>query len=294
MSKEEEQVPNNDRVRNERFAAAINYILAARIFRSQRELAIASGITPTTISRIKSGGIKNADIKTLYRINAACGGIINIDYINNKSDVMLVKDINKSAMPQSNAELSSYVNSAIASKDETIASLRSELKGKDDLIAELREQIAEKRRDKAQLEEENYRLRRDLDELRKEYNRLRAQVAAEAHVHHPRLALGAGHVADVLHVFQHLVGVEFRGYHHQFGIGSHTIPVVLADMRAGGDACHMGGMGRGGDAVARGGYVGGGLLVGAGGVAPAVPYGLHASLVVAVEGGAVAVPDTLV
>jgi len=179
MSKEEEQVPNNDRVRNDRFAAAINYILAARIFRSQRELAIASGITPTTISRIKSGGIKNADIKTLYRINAACGGIINIDYINNKSDVMLVKDINKSAMPQSNAELSSYVNSAIASKDETIASLRSELKGKDDLIAELREQIAEKRRDKAQLEEENYRLRRDLDELRKEYNHLRAQVTAD-------------------------------------------------------------------------------------------------------------------
>jgi transcriptional regulator with XRE-family HTH domain len=179
MSKEEEQVPNNDRVRNERFAAAINYILAARIFRSQRELALASGITPTTISRINSGGIKNADIKTLYRSNAACGGIINIDYINNKSDVMLVKDINKSAMPQSNAELSSYVNSAIASKDETIASLRSELKGKDDLIVELREQIAEKRRDKAQLEEENYRLRRDLDELRKEYNHLRAQVAAD-------------------------------------------------------------------------------------------------------------------
>lgn len=180
MSKEEEQVIGNDRTRNERFAAAISYILAARIFRSQRELAAASGISPTTISRIKSGSIKHADVRTLYSINDACGGIINIDYLNNKSDVMLVKDINKSAMPQSNAELSSYANSALASKDETIASLRSELKGKDDLIAELREQIAEKRRDKAQLEDENYRLRRDLDELRKEYNRLRAQVAADS------------------------------------------------------------------------------------------------------------------
>lgn len=180
MSKQEEQVIGNDRTRNERFAAAISYILAARIFRSQRELAAASGISPTTISRIKSGSIKHADVRTLYSINDACGGIINIDYLNNKSDVMLVKDINKSAMPQSNAELSSYANSALASKDETIASLRSELKGKDDLIAELREQIAEKRRDKAQLEDENYRLRRDLDELRKEYNRLRAQVAADS------------------------------------------------------------------------------------------------------------------
>lgn len=179
MSKEEEHVPNNDRVRNERFAAAINYILAARIFRSQRELAAASGISPTTISRIKSGSIRHADVRTLYSINDACGGIINIDYINNKSDVMLVKDINKSPMPQSNTELSSYANSALASKDETIASLRSELKGKDDLIAELREQIAEKRRDKALLEDENYRLRRDLDELRKEYDRLRAQVATD-------------------------------------------------------------------------------------------------------------------
>lgn len=180
MSKEEEQVIGNDRTRNERFAAAISYILAARIFRSQRELAAASGISPTTISRIKSGSIKHADVRTLYSINDACGGIINIDYLNNKSDVMLVKDINKSAMPQSNAELSSYANSALASKDETIASLRSELKGKDDLIAELREQIAEKRRDKALLEDENYRLRRDLDELRKEYNRLRAQAAADS------------------------------------------------------------------------------------------------------------------
>lgn len=180
MSKEEEQVIGNDRTRNERFAAAISYILAARIFRSQRELAAASGISPTTISRIKSGSIKHADVRTLYSINDACGGIINIDYLNNKSDVMLVKDINKSAMPQSNAELSSYANSALASKDETIASLRSELKGKDDLIAELREQIAEKRRDKAQLEDENYRLRRDLDELRKEYNRLRAQLSADS------------------------------------------------------------------------------------------------------------------
>lgn len=179
MSKEE-QVIGNDRTRNERFAAAISYILAARIFRSQRELAAASGISPTTISRIKSGSIKHADVRTLYSINDACGGIINIDYLNNKSDVMLVKDINKSAMPQSNAELSSYANSALASKDETIASLRSELKGKDDLIAELREQIAEKRRDKAQLEDENYRLRRDLDELRKEYNRLRAQLSADS------------------------------------------------------------------------------------------------------------------
>ena len=180
MSKEEEQVIGNDRTRNERFAAAISYILAARIFRSQRELAAASGISPTTISRIKSGSIKHADVRTLYSINDACGGIINIDYLNNKSDVMLVKYINKSAMPQSNAELSSYANSALASKDETIASLRSELKGKDDLIAELREQIAEKRRDKAQLEDENYRLRRDLDELRKEYNRLRAQLSADS------------------------------------------------------------------------------------------------------------------
>ena len=181
---------------NHRVIAMIDYILEHRIFIDQKQIAAAAGITNTSISRMKSGAIKNPTISSLMKINDACGGIFNVDYLRGRSPIMLAKDAPNAdtepvapaapaSQPASNAELSSYANSALASKDETIEALKSKLADRDELIAELREQLAEKRRDKAELQDENYRLRKELSEVKAERDRLRAQVDADPLRHYP-------------------------------------------------------------------------------------------------------------
>lgn len=181
---------------NHRVIAMIDYILEHRIFIDQKQIAAAAGITNTSISRMKSGAIKNPTVSSLMKINDACGGIFNVDYLRGRSPVMLAKDAPKAdaepvapaapvIQPASNAELSSYANSALASKDETIEALKSKLADRDQLVDELREQLAEKRRDKAELQDENYRLRKELSEVKAERDRLRAQVDADPLRHYP-------------------------------------------------------------------------------------------------------------
>ncbi len=178
---------------NDRVIAVIDYVLENRIFPDQQSLVAAAGITTATLSRIKSGAIRNPTMSTLMRINDACGGIFNLDYLRGKSKVMLAADVKDTEpatekhahQPASNAELSSYANSALASKDETIDALKSKLADRDQLVDELREQLAEKRRDKAALQDENYRLRKELSEVRAECDRLRAQVDSDALRHYP-------------------------------------------------------------------------------------------------------------
>ena len=181
---------------NHRVIAMIDYILEHRIYIDQKQIAAAAGITNTSISRMKSGAIKNPTVSSLMKINDACGGIFNVDYLRGRSPIMLAKDApNADAepvapaasaiQPASNAELSSYANSALASKDETIEALKSKLADRDQLVDELREQLAEKRRDKAELQDENYRLRNELSEVKAERDRLRAQVDADPLRHYP-------------------------------------------------------------------------------------------------------------
>lgn len=179
---------------NDRVIAVIDYVLENRIFPDQQSLVAAAGITTATLSRIKSGAIRNPTMSTLMRINDACGGIFNLNYLRGKSKVMLAADVKDTEpvpepkhahQPASNAELSSYANSALASKDETIDALKSKLADRDQLVDELREQLAEKRRDKTELQDEIYRLRKELSEVRAECDRLRAQVDSDALRHYP-------------------------------------------------------------------------------------------------------------
>lgn len=181
---------------NHRVIAMVDYILDHRIYADQKQLAAAAGLTDTSISRMKSGAIKNPTISSLMKINDACGGIFNMDYLRGRSNTMLAKNVSNAPaepaapaqpapQPASNAELSSYANSVIASKDETIETLKSKLSDRDQLVDELREQLAEKRRDKAELQDENYRLRKELADVKSERDRLRAQLDADPLRHYP-------------------------------------------------------------------------------------------------------------
>jgi transcriptional regulator with XRE-family HTH domain len=174
----------------------VDYILDHRIYADQKQLAAAADLTNTTISRMKSGAIKNPTMSSLIKINDACGGIFNMDYLRGRSNTMLAADavtpttdaaapVQPAVMPASNAELSSYVNSALASKDETIEALKSKLADLGTLVDELREQLAEKRRDKAELQDENCRLRKELSDVKLERDRLRAQLDADPLRHYP-------------------------------------------------------------------------------------------------------------
>jgi transcriptional regulator with XRE-family HTH domain len=181
---------------NHRVIAMVDYILDHRVYADQKQLAAAAGLTNTTISRMKSGAIKNPTMSSLIKINDACGGIFNMDYLRGRSNTMLAADVvtpttdaaapaQPAVMPASNAELSSYANRALASKDETIETLKSKLSDRDQLVDELREQLAEKRRDKAELQDENYRLRKELADVKSERDRLRAQLDADPLRHYP-------------------------------------------------------------------------------------------------------------
>jgi transcriptional regulator with XRE-family HTH domain len=181
---------------NHRVIAMVDYILDHRIYADQKQLAAAAGLTNTTISRMKSGAIKNPTMSSLIKINDACGGIFNMDYLRGRSNTMLAAEAvtpttdaaapaQPAVMPASNAELSSYVNRALASKDETIEALKSKLADLGTLVDELREQLAEKRRDKAELQDENCRLRKELSDVKLERDRLRAQLDADPLRHYP-------------------------------------------------------------------------------------------------------------
>lgn len=181
---------------NHRVIAMVDYILDHRVYADQKQLAAAAGLTNTTISRMKSGAIKNPTMSSLIKINDACGGIFNMDYLRGRSNTMLAADAvthttdaaapaQPAVMPASNAELSSYVNSALASKDETIEALKSKLADLGTLVDELREQLAEKRCDKAELQDENCRLRKELSDVKLERDRLRAQLDADPLRHYP-------------------------------------------------------------------------------------------------------------
>ena len=181
---------------NHRVIAMVDYILDHRVYADQKQLAAAAGLTNTTISRMKSGAIKNPTMSSLIKINDACGGIFNMDYLRGRSNTMLAAEAvtpttdaaspaQPAVMPASNAELSSYVNSALASKDETIEALKSKLADLGTLVDELREQLAEKRRDKAELQDENCRLRKELSDVKLERDRLRAQLDADPLRHYP-------------------------------------------------------------------------------------------------------------
>ena len=177
---------------NHRVIAMVDYILDHRIYADQKQLASAAGLTDTSISRMKSGQIKNPTVNSLMKINDACGGIFNLDYLRGRSNTMLVKDVAKPAnepvateQPVSNAELSSYANSALASKDETIEALKSKLSDRDQLVDELREQLAEKRRDRADLQDQLKQLRMELEAVKAERDQLRSRLADEDLTNYP-------------------------------------------------------------------------------------------------------------
>ena len=147
------------RLRNEIFAHVLDWLIQNNKVEDQKDLALKTGISQNTISRIMTGKVEPSD-DTLRKLNATFGNIFNMQYLRGESIVMLIEDVayykshpgelNKLINGEGDDKIdqSSLVNAAlaakdatIAAKDETIAALREQIHAKDELIAALRQQI---------------------------------------------------------------------------------------------------------------------------------------------------------
>ena len=140
------------RLRNEIFAHVLDWLIQNNKVEDQKDLALKTGISQNTVSRIMTGKVEPSD-DTLRKLNATFGNIFNMQYLRGESIVMLIEDVayykshpgelNKLINGEGDNKIdqSSLVNAALAAKDETIAALREQIQAKDELIAALRQQI---------------------------------------------------------------------------------------------------------------------------------------------------------
>ena len=140
------------RLRNEIFAHVLDWLIQNDKVEDQKDLALKTGISQNTVSRIMTGKVEPSD-DTLRKLNATFGNIFNMQYLRGESIVMLIEDVayykshpgelNKLINGEGDDKIdqSSLVNAALAAKDETIAALREQIQAKDELIAALRQQL---------------------------------------------------------------------------------------------------------------------------------------------------------
>ena len=139
------------RLKNEIFAHVLDWLVQKNKVEDQKDLAIKTGISQNTISRIMTGKVEPSD-DTLRKLNATFGNIFNMQYLRGADPIhMLIEDLDDGMvahfLPPKGEERnepidhSSLVNAALAAKDETIAVLREQLSTKDELIVALRQQI---------------------------------------------------------------------------------------------------------------------------------------------------------
>ena len=130
-----------------------------------KQLAEMSGISQNTFTRIKRNEVKEVDIETFRKLNAAFDDRYNPQWFQGDSPYMHIKDYQNAQKDRQTAipEYASLLNAALASKDETIEAYQKRLEDKDVIIESLRAQLAEKDERIAEMKAHNIDLRRQLD-----------------------------------------------------------------------------------------------------------------------------------
>lgn len=131
-----------------------------------KQLAEMSGISQNTFTRIKRNEVKEVDIETFRKLNAAFDDRYNPQWFQGDSPYMLIKDYQNAQKDRQTAipEYASLLNAALAAKDETIEAYQKRLEDKDVIIESLRAQITEKDERITELKAHNIDLRRQLDQ----------------------------------------------------------------------------------------------------------------------------------
>lgn len=129
-----------------------------------KQLAEMSGISQNTFTRIKRNEVKEVDIETFRKLNAAFDNRYNVLWFQGDSPYMMMEEYlaaNKSQLPL--PDYTSLLNSALAAKDETIEAYQKRLEDKDAIIESLRGQLADKDDHIATLKARIAELRRIID-----------------------------------------------------------------------------------------------------------------------------------
>ena len=135
------------RLKNEIFAHVLDWLIQNNKVEDQKDLALKTGISQNTISRIMTGKVEPSD-DTLRKLNATFGNIFNMQYLRGESTAMLIEDVAYyKTYNKSNIDQSSLVNAALAAKDETI-------RAKEETISSLRETIDSLKRENAILRQQ--------------------------------------------------------------------------------------------------------------------------------------------
>jgi plasmid maintenance system antidote protein VapI len=136
------------RLRNNIFAAALDYLKREKGIKTQKRLAELMGVSEDTITRIlKDRTDVTEDIIT--KLQTASGCIFNLQWLRGEdANNMLASDLADDLYRQKNEsrpeiDFSSYINALLAKSDETIASLKRELAAKDEIIVAKDERIAD-------------------------------------------------------------------------------------------------------------------------------------------------------
>ena len=150
----------------ERFREMLNDIFERDGIKTFKQLAEMSGISQNTFTRIKRNEVKEVDIETFRKLNAAFDDRYNPQWFQGDSPYMLIKDYQNAQKDRQTAipEYASLLNAALAAKDETIEAYQKRLEDKDVIIESLRAQITEKDERIAELKSHNIDLRRQLDQ----------------------------------------------------------------------------------------------------------------------------------
>lgn len=134
MEKKKKGISEQDRQRNNNFAAAFDYLRRNLGITTQGELAKRMGVNKDTITNILNYYTPVTEDK-ISKLMAAFEGVFNLQYLRGESDTMLAEDVTKApadivtpvAEPAAPTAIPEPYASIIAAKDDTIMFLRHQL-----------------------------------------------------------------------------------------------------------------------------------------------------------------------
>ena len=155
------------RLKNEIFASVLDWLIQEKKVDDQKDLALKTGISQNTVSRIMTGKVEPSD-DTLRKLNATFGNIFNMQYLRGESAIMLIEDVayykshpnelmalRGGADKNKDIDPSSLVNAVIAAKDEEIYAYEKTIRAHEQTIASQLKTIES-------LERENVMLRQQI------------------------------------------------------------------------------------------------------------------------------------
>lgn len=136
MEKKKKGISEQDRQRNNNFAAAFDYLRRNLGITTQGELAKRMGVNKDTITNILNYYTPVTEDK-ISKLMAAFEGVFNLQYLRGESDTMLAAEVTKGGTPPLTPPLegagntegsdTEVVNALLAAKDDTIMFLRHQL-----------------------------------------------------------------------------------------------------------------------------------------------------------------------